>query len=47
MIRILDKLTASRIAAGEVIDRTASVVRELIDNAVDAGSTDISVFINQ
>ena len=47
MIRILDKLTASRIAAGEVIDRTASVVRELIDNAVDAGSTDISVFIKE
>ena len=44
-IRILDKVTASKIAAGEVIDRTSSVVRELLDNAIDAGATEISVYL--
>ena len=44
-IRVLDKVTASKIAAGEVIDRTSSVVRELLDNAIDAGATEISVYL--
>jgi len=46
-IRILPPETSRRIAAGEVVERPASALRELIDNSIDAQSTEIAVSISQ
>ena len=42
-IKVMDEILANKIAAGEVVERCLNVVKELVENSIDANSTEIKI----
>lgn len=46
-IKVMDELLSNKIAAGEVVEKCVSIVKELVENAIDAKSTDIKIYLQE
>ena len=46
-IKVMDELLANKIAAGEVVEKLVSIVKELIENAIDANSDEITIELTE
>ena len=44
-IKVMDELLSNKIAAGEVVEKCVSIVKELVENSIDAKSTDIKIYL--
>ena len=45
-IKVMDELLSNKIAAGEVVEKCVSIVKELVENSIDAKSTDIKIYLD-